>query len=190
MSKTLNDVNLIDFMPASIKNDPKVIAACGALQPEIDELNSLVQYALLYNNIDSLPESILQFLAWENGMFGPEWYIANGLPERRELVKNSFLLNKLRGTRWSIERIFEVIGWVVEIKEWFEESAAPGTFRISLLDITDIGMDRDKANWLTVLLDSYKPASRHLTGINLVSTVPPATQQIAVNVFIRAYGVN
>lgn len=173
MNKTLDDIKLIDLMPKSIRFDKKIIAACEAFQPELNELHKLMAYAPLYENIDSMPESILQFLAFENGVDGAEWFIAGTIDKRRELIKNSFLLNKLRGTRWAVERIFELLGWTVELKEWFEEGAKPYTFRVSLLDITGVGLTEDESKWINALLDAYKPVSRHLTGINLVSRESP-----------------
>lgn len=186
MNKTLNDVTLLDFMPESLKHDAKIIALCESLQPELTDLQALLPYAKIYGNIDNLPESILQYMAWENGVYGAEWFIAGTLDKRRELVKNSFLLNKLRGTRWAVERIFEVLGWRVEIKEWFEEGADPYTFRVSLLDITGIGMSEDEAKWITALLDAYKPVSRHLTGINLAATIEKAVTHAKIGVYFKA----
>jgi len=181
MSKTLSEITLLELMPESLKHDPKIIAACNSLQPELYELQELLAYAPIYANIDSLPESILAAMAWENGVYGAEWYIAGSLEKRRDLVKNSFLLNKLRGTRWAVERIFDLLGWRVELKEWFEENATPYTFRVSLLDITGVGMTEDQAKWINALLDAYKPVSRHLTGINLQSKETPVKARVKMS---------
>ncbi|QHJ79179.1 MAG: hypothetical protein [Caudoviricetes sp.] len=186
MSKTLADVTLLDFVPESLKHDSKIIALCASLQPELNELQSLLPYAQIYGNIDNLPESILQYMAWENGVYGAEWTIAGTIDKRRELVKNSFLLNKLRGTRWAVERIFELLGWRVELKEWFEEGADPYTFRVSLLDITGIGMTEEESKWINALMTAYKPVSRHLTSINLVSSIEKATTHAKIGVYFRA----
>lgn len=188
MSKTLSDVKLIDLMPQSLRNDDKIIAACSAIQPELAELNKLLEYAPLYSNIDALPESVLMMLAAEHGVYGPEWFIAKTIDRKRELVKNSFMLNKLRGTRWAVDRIFEILGFKAELKEWFEEGADPYTFRVSFLDITGNGINEEETKYLTALLDTYKPVSRHLKSINMVSDTPPTVSYNHVGVFFKIKG--
>lgn len=190
MSKTLFDIKLIDLMPKSIRNDPKIIALCESLQPEIEDLQNLIGYADIYGNIDNLPEDILMALAWENGVYGAEWFLAGTLDKRRELVKNSFLLNKMRGTRWAVERIFTLLGWTAELKEWFEEGAIAGTFRVSLFDVTGVGLTEDNSKWLYELIDTYKPVSRHMTSINLYTKETPIkiNAKIGERMRIKIYG--
>ena len=173
MSKTVYDVQLIDLMPDSIKYDEQIIAACASIQPEINDLATLVEFADLYGNIDNLPEGILRALAWENQMFEAEWAMAGTIEKRRELVKNSWLLNRLRGTKWSIIRIFEVLGMRAEIVEWFEEGAEPGTFRISVLDVSGVGLTKEMEGWISSLIYAYKPLSRHITATNMYTELEP-----------------
>jgi phage tail P2-like protein len=186
MSKALTDIDLIDIMPISLSKDKKIQALCEALTPELHNLSALLPYSALYENIDSLPENLVRMLAVDGGVYGPEWAIAGTLDKRKELVKDSFMLAKRRGTRWAVERIFEIIGWTVELKEWFEEGAAPYTWRISLLDINDIGLNEDQAKWLLALLDAYKPVSRVLTSINLTIDAPVAVTHAKIGVYFKA----
>lgn len=180
MNKNIYEVPLIDLMPASIKYDPQIIYACESLQPELDEIASLVDFADLYGNIDNLPEPILQALAWENGVFGAEWAIAGTLEKRRELVKNSWLLNRLRGTRWSIVRVFQVLGMRAEIVEWWEENAEPGTFRISVLDVTGVGLTAEMLEWVSTLIQAYKPLSRHIKSTNMSAQLEKLNARAAI----------
>ena len=69
MSKTVYDVKLIDLMPDSIKYDEKIIAACASIQPEINDLATLVEFADLYGNIDNLPEGILRAFSFIHLIF-------------------------------------------------------------------------------------------------------------------------
>ena len=165
------DIKLIDLMPPSIRTDPQVIAACKAVQPDLSEMTRLVQFADIYGNIDNLPEQILEAMAWENQMFGAEWAVAGTLKKRRELVKNSFLLNKTRGTKWSLIRIFEVLGFRAEIVEWWEENADPFTFRISMLDMTGVGLTPEMEQQINYLIMAYKPVTRRITETNIYKAV-------------------
>ena len=180
MNKTVYDVQLIDLMPESIRHDEQIIAACASIQPEINDLATLVEFADLYGNIDNLPEGILRALAWENQMFEAEWAMAGNIEKRRELVKNSWLLNRLRGTKWSIIRIFDVLGMRAEIVEWFEEGAEPGTFRISVLDVTGVGLTKEMEGWISSLIYAYKPLSRHITATNMYTKLEPVIGYVLV----------
>lgn len=173
MNKTVYDVQLIDLMPESIKYDPQIIAACASLQPELNDIAELVAFSDLYGNIDNLPEPVVRALAWENQLYEAEWAMAGTLEKRRELVKNSWLLNRLRGTKWSIIRIFQVLGMRAEIVEWWEENAEPGTFRISVLDVTGVGLTPEMLGWVSSLIYAYKPLSRHIMATNLYSKLEP-----------------
>ena len=167
MNKTLSEISLIDLMPPSIRYDKQVINACQSLDVEMNEVKLLIAYASIYARIDELPESVIEALAWENKMLGAEWAIAGTLEKRRELVKNSFLLNKKRGTLWAVERIFNILGMTAEITEWWEEDAEPFTFRISLLDVSETGFTPEMEQWVTSLIYAYKPLSRHIKGATL-----------------------
>ena len=191
MNKTLSEVALIDLMPPSIRYDQQVIDACNSLDLELDEVKQLIAYAAIYARIDELPESVIEALAWENKMLGAEWAIAKTLDKRRELVKNSFLLNKKRGTRWAVERIFTILGMRAEIVEWFEEGAEPFTFRISVLDVTETGFTPEVEQWVTSLIYAYKPLSRHIKGTTLQvkSSVTETKVAVATRFKINFKGV-
>lgn len=187
MNKTLSDINLINLMPMSMRQDQDVIDICNTVDFEFQEIIELIKLSNIYGRIDELSQEILEAMAWENKMLGPEWAIAKDLETRRELVKNSFLLNKMRGTRWAVERVFRILGIQAEIKEWFEEDAAPFTFRISLLDVTGIGFNEQVEEWATSLIYAYKPVTRHITGttIKVKSSVTDTRAAVATKFKIK-----
>lgn len=170
MNKPLSDTELIELLPSSIANDEDARAMALALQPEIDDVDALIPLLEIYKRIDELPEQILFLLAWENKMHGPEWVLAQTIEDKRNLVKNSFELNKRRGTRWAVERIFEILRLKADIVEWYEEGGAPATFRIAILDVSGRGILESEFVLLDELIYSYKPLTRHNIGINLLTT--------------------
>lgn len=180
MNKAISDAQTVELLPPMLARDGRVQTVAHIFDDEISQIEALKPLIALYENIDSLPMNILQALAINSGVYGPEWFIAGTIEKRRQLVKDAFMLAKRRGTRWSVQRIFEIIGWDVELKEWFENNADPYTFEVSLLDITNIGMSEDQSKWLLSLIDTYKPVSRVLTGINLVTNVPQIEAGAAV----------
>ena len=172
MSKDLAATTLQELLPPVIAGDPGLSPAASALQPEIAALADAIPGLELYSRIDELPEPILRLLAWENRVDGAEWSLALTLEDKRNLVKNSFDLNKRRGTRWSIERVFELLRLRAEIVEWWEEGADPFTFRIAVLDVGNRGIKTAELTLIDQLIDTYKPLTRHITGINLEVAAP------------------
>src|SRR5690606_27870328 len=151
----------------------------------------------LYSRIDELPEPILRLLAWENRVDGVEWALALTLEDKRNLVKNSFELNTRRGTRWAIERVFELLRMRAEIVEWWEEGAAPFTFRIAILDVGGRGIQESELGLIDQLVETYKPLTRHIAGINLelgtsvncrAAAVPTLVAELDVRAIIPVEG--
>lgn len=186
MNKTISDVQTVELLPPMLARDERVQTVASIFDDEIRQIEALQPLAILYANIDALPMSILQAMAIDGGVYGPEWFIAGTIEKRRQLVKDAFMLAKRRGTRWAVQRVFEIIGWNVELKEWFENGADPYTFEVSLLDITNIGMSEDQSKWLLSLIDTYKPVSRVLTSINLVTYVPAIQTNAKIGVYFKA----
>ena len=60
-----------------------------------------------------------------------------------------------------------------EIVEWFEEGAEPGTFRISVLDVSGVGLTKEMEGWISSLIYAYKPLSRHITATNMYTELEP-----------------
>lgn len=164
---------LLKLLPSSIVNDKIMRDAAAAVQPLLDDLQQQVEVPALYARVDTMTEDELRFLAWENRMLGAEWTLAQTLEDKRNLVKNAYKLNRLRGTRWAVERIFEINRLRAEIKEWWEEAPAapPGTFRIAVLDVGGRGILASELALVDELIEAYKPLTRHNTGINLQSTL-------------------
>ena len=191
MNKPLSDIALIDLMPPSLRYDQKIIDVCETLDLEMAEVKQLIAYSAIYARIDELPETVIEALAWENKMLGAEWAIAKTLAKRIELVKNSFILNKKRGTRWAVERIFSILGMRAEIVEWWEEGGEPFTFRISVLDVTETGFTPEVEQWVTSLIYAYKPLSRHIKGTTLQvkSSVTDTRVAVATRFKINFKGV-
>lgn len=170
MSKSFLDIPLTEVVPSSLLEDPNITAICESLQGEIDLLNAASAEIELYSRIDELPEPVLRMLAWENRISSLEWTLAINIEEKRALVKDSFDINRRRGTRGSIERIFELLGMHAEIEEWFEYGGTPGTFRISVLELGDRGIDPDEYGMIDMLVLRYKALTRWIESISFYIT--------------------
>lgn len=189
MSKTLDQTPLIDLVPSSISGDEQIQDMAEAIQPQLDEVTDAIPAIEIYRRIDELPEDVLRLLAWENRVYGVEWRLALTLEDKRALVKGSFELNKRRGTRWAVERVFDLIGLYAEIKEWWEpgESGDPATFRIAILDVTGRGIAVEEIDLLDELVRIYRPLTRHLEGVNLLSETDGEVHAHGATSFAASY---
>lgn len=167
MSNPFDDVGLRDLLPSSIRDDMDAAAMAESANPLLREIAGFIPFLELYKNIDILSEPILQLLAWENNVMGVEWRLAQTIEEKRALVKDSFILNKRRGTRWAVERVFELLSLEANIVEWFEDGSDPFTFKIRVLEVGGRGIAYDEIALLDELVSIYKPLTRHTGSINI-----------------------
>lgn len=168
MSKSVDQTKLAELLPSSIAGDEQAAQMAEAVQPQLDDISANIPLIELYRQIDTLPEPILRMLAWENRVYGAEWALAQTLEDKRALVKGSFELNKRRGTRWAVERVFELLRLKAVIAEWWEEDGPPATFRIAILDVSGRGILESELSLLDELIYTYKPLTRHNLGVNML----------------------
>lgn len=171
---------LIELLPESIKHDSSINNIVTAIQPQIDDVCKNTSLVELYSRIDELPESILMILAWENSLIGPEWILARTIEHKRALVKDSFILNKRRGTLWAVKRIFDLVGYRAEIVEWFDDGKNPFTFKITMLDIGNTGISSETLITILDMINIYKPLTRHNDGINVTPSALQATAKVGM----------
>lgn len=165
----LADLKLLDILPSSISNDEQIRAMAEALQPELSAIQQAIPLIELYSRIDELPEPILRMLAWEHRVYQYEWQLAETIEEKRELVKNSFELNIRRGTRWSIERVFELLNINASLLEWFEYDGDPYRFRVSIFEKNGQAPTPEQIDLMFKMVGQYKPLRSALESVDLVT---------------------
>lgn len=113
-------------------------------------------------NPDRCPEKLLPYLAWAFSVdkWDENWTAA----VKRLAIKQSFFIHKHKGTISAIRRVVEPIGYLAEVKEWWQENpqGEPGTFRLTV-DVSENGLNEETYNELVRLVEDVKPVSRHLT---------------------------
>ena len=113
-----------DMLPSSIKDDPKFVAASQTLDGLFAELNEQKDAVLIWSRVNELEEPLLSNLAFQLHLDGYEgWNMAESLDQKRALVRNAIMLHWHKGTRWSLERIFEILDMRGQVYEWFEDDA-------------------------------------------------------------------
>lgn len=118
---------------------------------------------VLKNNLDNLPDSILDYLAIERAV--PFYDTSFNSSVKRQLIRDSYQSFWNRGTTGMVENLIQSIFSSGEIKEWFD--FLPGEQTPGLFDI-EIGAEYVSENALETfgrILKDAKNMSRHLRKI-------------------------
>lgn len=168
---SLDNLNLNDLIPSSIKSDTEVQNCVTTLNDEFNLIKSAIDNINIYSAIDTLPMDIVQLLAWQFNVNSESkgWLLTSTDAEKRELVKNSIRLHRTKGTKFAIEEVLRIVGFGGEIKEWFEYGGHPYHFRIKIT--TYQGITEDKLRRLNGLIREYKNVRSYLEDIAFASAV-------------------
>lgn len=110
------------------------------------------------------PVELLPYLAWAFSV--DRWDEHWTEQVKRIAIQQAFLIHKYKGTISAIRRVVEPIGYLVEVKEWFDlhPQGTPGTFSITI-EVAESGLNEQTYNEVVRLVDDAKPVSRHLTQL-------------------------
>jgi phage tail P2-like protein len=146
-------VKTIELFPPNLREDKNVQAFAEILDRVFSELTEEDLQKLFVYAIDSQPESVINWLAWQFHVEGYE--LAQSLEEKRNLVKNAIELHRYKGTRYAIERVLEALNLQGEVKEWFEYDGEPYRFKVDL-GIQDREITPELRDKLKKLVEEYK----------------------------------
>lgn len=128
------DLNLIDLLPSSIKNDENIRLISESLNTQLKEITDMLIQTIILPRIDELDENLIDFLAYQ---FHVDFYEPLGLQleKKRELVKNSIFWHRRKGTPSVVEEILKLLFLKeFELEEWFNYESEPYFFRITTTD--------------------------------------------------------
>ena len=127
-------------------------------------------------NPDKCPAHLLPYLAWA---FSVDKWDENWTDEvKRIAIKKSFFIHKRKGTINAVRRVVEPIGYLIELKEWFNTvpMGEPGTFSLTI-EVPETGLNEQTYNELVRLVNDVKPVSRHLKQL-AVAVSPTGTMNV------------
>lgn len=152
MSKTL--------IPTSIHSANRELIEI-LFQKRLDALQ--LEKVLVYL-VDISNEDTLYQLAWQFDLLGYKgWAIADTLTKKRELIKGAIELHRYKGTLYAVKRSLQSLGFpTATITEG--DSSSWANFKIDL-GIGENGIDANTADALAEIINAYKNARSHLTGI-------------------------
>ena len=168
---SLDNLNLNDLIPSSIKNDIEVQNCVTTLNDEFNLIKDAIGNINIYSAIDTLPMEIVQLLAWQFNVNSEAkgWLLTSTDSEKRELVKNSIRLHRTKGTKYAIEEVLRIVGFEGEIQEWYDYGGHPYHFKIKITSYK--GLDEGILRRLNGLIREYKNARSFLEDIAFSSAV-------------------
>ncbi|HCD9834329.1 phage tail protein I [Pseudomonas corrugata] len=115
-------------------------------------------------NPDTCPVELLPILAWSFSV--DRWSQAWPVSAKRNAIKAAYFIHAHKGTIGALRRVVEPLGYLIEVREWWQEAplGVPGTFRL-LIGVLDTGITEAMYQELSWLIDDAKPLSRHLVGL-------------------------
>jgi len=117
-------------------------------------------------NFNTCSEKFLDMFALQYNIEAYEF--CNTIEEKREAVKDWFVLKRKKGTKWAVKKVISFLFDVFTLDEWFSYDALPGLFRI----IVNLGKDtintKEKYERLIKLIYAYKNIRSHLDYIRFL----------------------
>ena len=180
---SLDNLNLNDLIPSSIKSDVEVQNCVTTLNDEFNLIKDAIDNINIYSAIDTLPMDIVQLLAWQFNVNSEHkgWLLTSTDEEKRELVKNSIRLHRTKGTKFAIEEVLRIVGFEGEIKEWFEYGGNPYHFKIRITSYK--GLDEAKLRRFRGLIKEYKNARSFLEDLAFTSVVSSDIPKIGASYY-------
>lgn len=165
---------LDEVLNSSIAALPQILlharlARDAGIEEPVGLLPPLSRLAALAGGLATLPGEVLDLLAWQ---FHVEAYdTAVGLQARRELIFQSILLHRRRGTPWAVtQALATALRVPSSISEWFEYDSEPYFFRIHL-DVTGQPVDEKWLQSAFQIIQEYKNVRSWLELLRTAQTI-------------------
>lgn len=163
MEMKLKDIEFLKLLPAFMREDSAVIGMSKGVDEVIKMFAGFADNMSTWAAIDKLTEAELDELAWELNI---QWYEHDAAVEiKREIVKNSDLVQQRLGTKWAVENVITTYFGSGNIKEWFEYEGEPGHFKI---ESTNPSVTNEQFNKFMRILNKVKRKSAYLDGVYIM----------------------
>ena len=153
MSKEITKENLLNTLPLFLANDKKQLALAVATAEELERLYANNDLLNIYAKIDSLPEELLDILAYD---FKVDWWDRkDSLQEKREIFKSCWQVRKGLGTPAATLTAVSAVYNDVRVIEWWQYNGNPFRFKL-LIDTGTSLLDCQKLENVIDRIQFYK----------------------------------
>lgn len=144
-----DEYKVAEHLPSSIDAVP-ITSLAQVADVELGKINT--DLLLIYPAIDSLNEQLIDYLAVQ--MHVDEYDDTENLDVKRQQIKQSFLLHRLKGTKYAVQKAVSTVYQSAKVEEWPEYSGEPYHFRVT--GITAPMNETKTINKLVRLINAYK----------------------------------
>lgn len=144
-----DEYKIAEHLPSSIDAEP-ITSLAQVTDVELGKINT--DLLLIYPAIDSLNEQLIDYLAVQ--MHVDEYDDTENLDVKRQQVKQSFLMHRLKGTKYAVQKAVSTVYQSAKVEEWPEYSGEPYHFRVT--GITAPMNETKTINKLVRLINAYK----------------------------------
>lgn len=167
-----DEYKVAEHLPSSIDAEP-ITSLAQVADVELGKINT--DLLLIYPAIDSLNEQLIDYLAVQ--MHVDEYDDTENLDVKRQQVKQSFLLHRLKGTKYAVQKAVSTAYQSAKVEEWPAYSGDPYHFRIS--GITAPIEDGAVVNKLVRIVNAYKNTRSWLDYIEFIESTTTTTKSVA-----------
>lgn len=144
-----DEYKISEHLPASIDAEP-VVTLASTVDAGLAKINP--DLLLIYPAIDTLGEDLIDCLAVQ--LHVDEYDDTAALSVKRQQVKESLLLHRLKGTKYAVQKAVSTVYQSAKVEEWPEYSGEPYHFRVT--GITAPMNETKTINKLARLINAYK----------------------------------
>lgn len=150
----------MQVLPAPLSNDQGMHDLGETSATALAVLWQKVGIPIIYPDIDSLPEALLDILAKD---FKVDWYRYDySIRAKRALIKDAIFVHKHMGTVAAVEKALTDVWPPSSVEEWFEYGGDPYFFRVILE--AQSAEEPIMVNSALDVIHFYKPVRAHLEG--------------------------
>lgn len=163
----LLDFSFLGLLPDSITADPRVVAAADLVEEQLTAVSRVIRNVEIWARLDEIGEPLLSTLAWALHVDDFEgWALAENEAQKRRLIRESLIIHRYKGTRWSLARLFTLLDMRGYVQEWFEYGGQPYLFRVDLYLTRSV--DGTLAENVLALIDALKNVRSHLDRLRII----------------------
>lgn len=167
-----DEYKISEHLPASIDAEP-VVTLASTVDAGLAKINP--DLLLIYPAIDTLGENLIDCLAVQ--LHVDEYDDTATLSVKRQQVKESLLLHRLKGTKYAVQKAVSTVYQSAKVEEWPAYSGEPYHFRIS--GITASIEDGAVVNKLVQIVNAYKNTRSWLDDIEFIESTTTTTKSVA-----------
>ncbi len=132
--------DLLGAFPYSLARDEDKEKLAESIADELARTAANTEKALIFPEIDTLPEELLDILAVD---FKIDWYdVESPVWNKRQTVKECILVHKYKGTKFAVETALHSMFLSAEVQEWFEYNGDPFHFKVVVYGSTSSNLKK------------------------------------------------